>query len=685
MPRIARRYGPLAMVGFAAIAALAGAPRPSGAAVAQVDDSPWETQWGGFNDLYDIDALSPNDIWAVGSNVVHFDGHAWRAVDRREVHAGLSGIDMIEPGEGWAVGSRGFGQGVAIPIRGGQLGEPQELPGVGLGDVVLFARDDGWAVGMAGGSGPAAGVRRGVVYRLQQGVWREHTRFAQSVSPLVGLWLASRDDGWAVSDQGQIVRFDGQTWSLAYEAREPLRAIGGTAPDDVWAVGGTDEFADGEQRRVMFRLDDMLGWKKVRDEPGAGWSALGFRGNTGFAVSWYGDVSAYQRGAWEDGGSYRMKHTWFGAITSLSLPPNAPEMLIANEGGEVYSFAERELTQVHTVPELHAIDMVGPTLGWAVGWGGALVFDGERWNPADKGSPLRRANDIAVVSATDAWAVGTAGMIAQWEGARWLEVNSPTDVHLQRVRVVSPECVWALGTKEGNQRQGTPPRGVVLRFDGRAWQVVLQLDIIRESDFTDIDALSSDQAWVVGANGVLRAFDRGVWTERPIPRGVRSLDVIAPDDMWLGGDAIYRYDGSGAEATFSFPNMTVYSVRMLADGTGWAAGWSGQVIRYDDRRWRLVRGPPDPVSQQAVPYALYDVDALDVAGVTHVWAAGAQHTVLHTTFGALGGRPAVTPNATPTVNRPPPTDTPTPTETAPPTASPTPRPVWKVYLPRARR
>ena len=39
---------------------------------------------------------------------------------------------------------------------------------------------------------------------------------------------------------------------------------------------------------------------------------------------------------------------------------------------------------------------------------------------------------------------------------------------------------------------------------------------------------------------------------------------------------------------------------------------------HDGQRWQLVRGPADPTTQYAVPYALYDVDTLEVGGMTHV-------------------------------------------------------------------
>lgn len=54
--------------------------------------------------------------------------------------------------------------------------------------------------------------------------------------PLRRAWGTARDDKWIVDDAGELWRFDGKTWGMA--ARDGrVYAIGGSAPNDVFAVG----------------------------------------------------------------------------------------------------------------------------------------------------------------------------------------------------------------------------------------------------------------------------------------------------------------------------------------------------------------------------------------------------------------------------------------------------------------
>ena len=80
------------------------------------------------------------------------------------------------------------------------------------------------------------------------------------------VWAAAPDDAWGVGrpETGAftgpvaigpaIVRYDGETWSTAWESNgAALRGVWGAAPDDVWAVGTTD--ASGTFAALVTRFD----------------------------------------------------------------------------------------------------------------------------------------------------------------------------------------------------------------------------------------------------------------------------------------------------------------------------------------------------------------------------------------------------------------------------------------------
>jgi hypothetical protein len=129
---------------------------------------------GGF--AYEVDALSPDDVWAVGQAVgfgdggatsvplaIHWDGSIWSDVDVPRVanrHHQLNDVVAISPDDVWAVGDY---RNVADLFRGvtyhwnGQawshVDSPIEHMGTsGLDDVVATGPNDVWAIGGADGA-----------------------------------------------------------------------------------------------------------------------------------------------------------------------------------------------------------------------------------------------------------------------------------------------------------------------------------------------------------------------------------------------------------------------------------------------------------------------------------------------------------------------------------------------------
>ena len=58
----------------------------------------------------------------------------------------------------------------------------------------------------------------------------------------------------------------------------------------------------------------------------------------------------------------------------------------------------------------------------------------------------------------DVWAVGRAGFVAHWDGAKWTQVSVGTDSELWTVRARSRTDVWIAGAY-----------GLVLHWNGATW------------------------------------------------------------------------------------------------------------------------------------------------------------------------------------------------------------------------
>src|ERR1700676_2277352 len=92
-----------------AFAVFQGAPvhaQTGAASIFKVVHTPNEN----FNsDLFAASASSPNDIWAVGQSIIHFDGTNWTAFQAPFINgentAFLQGVVALSPTSAWAVGN----------------------------------------------------------------------------------------------------------------------------------------------------------------------------------------------------------------------------------------------------------------------------------------------------------------------------------------------------------------------------------------------------------------------------------------------------------------------------------------------------------------------------------------------------------------------------------------------------
>lgn len=128
-----------------------------------------------------VHALSPRNVWAVGSNQVeidahtltgHWNGRSWSfgsTPNRRFEDNELSGVAGVHGGEVWAGGSWANSQLLIQHRRGGRW-RTSRLEGVKAGwltDIELLSRRDGWAVGAYFFyDGPGSGGYRPLTQRL---------------------------------------------------------------------------------------------------------------------------------------------------------------------------------------------------------------------------------------------------------------------------------------------------------------------------------------------------------------------------------------------------------------------------------------------------------------------------------------------------------------------------------------
>jgi hypothetical protein len=216
-----------------------------------------------------IVVISPNDIWAVGGPMRHWDGSQWSVVPSPEPGSSeeswtLTAASAVSSNDVWAVGYtyRRFSyyynyRTLAMHWNGmewrviptpnlGNIGSRHMLHGV-----TAIASDDVWAVGLGQFSGPTSTL---ILH------W-DGTEWAVVPSPnarsdgeniLFGVAHVSADDIWAVGtwhtrevgtkSQTLIQHWDGSEWSIVPSPSisgtdSALSAISVISEDDIWAVG----------------------------------------------------------------------------------------------------------------------------------------------------------------------------------------------------------------------------------------------------------------------------------------------------------------------------------------------------------------------------------------------------------------------------------------------------------------
>jgi hypothetical protein len=197
--------------------------------------------------------------------------------------------------------------------------------------------------------------------------------------------------------------------------------------------------------------------------------------------------------------------------------------------------------------------------------------------------------DVAALSPTDAWAVGSLQdrpAIEHWDGAAWTAVPSAPVTEngwLLAVTAISSSDVWAVGYTVSNM--------LAEHWDGTAWTASALPAPSSYLQLTDVSAVASDDVWAVGfgyGSGPLSAHWDGMqWSMVDAPgddEGLYSVDAISHDDVWAVGGSFsgtadpiaQHWNGSAWEAVDTPPgngyDPALLSVSAASPDDVWAVG-----------------------------------------------------------------------------------------------------------------
>ncbi|MDQ1710398.1 MAG: hypothetical protein QOG49_1783, partial [Frankiaceae bacterium] len=290
---------------------------------------------------------------------------------------------------------------------------------------VVMTRTGGWAVGAA--------------------------QSATTSTPLIERYAAARGT-WSV-----VAAPKGTTGSLA--------AVAGTDAD-AWAVG--ESYTANNTRPLALHWNGTV-WRSVA-LPAVTGGRLG-----GVSVRTAKDVWAVGSQAGRNGYLAPLALHWNGTTWSVVAVPMP--------AGPKGSPATARLLGVAVVPGSGAVLAVGTSNEYGRGSGNAFAetWTGAKWSLtaiAGKSASVDGLTSVVALSATNAWAVGSAGgvttrtMVLHWTGTTWQHVTSPDPGNggLSGVAAASPTSIWAVGTAQPAGSAWTVP--LILHWNGTAWGLV---------------------------------------------------------------------------------------------------------------------------------------------------------------------------------------------------------------------
>lgn len=211
---------------------------------------------------------------------------------------------------------------------------------------------------------------------------------------------------------------------------------------------------------------------------------------------------------------------------------------------------------------LDAVAVVSATDAWAVGRAGANTlaehWNGSQWGvvptPNVQGSIFNELKGVAAVSSTDVWAAGYASLttnnvvlIEHWNGTQWSIVPTPQPAQqgagpaLNAIAAVAANNVWAVGGSFEPLVPGPGGQAILMHWDGQAWTLTAPPPATSSwssSTRFGVAAVSSSDVWAVGE------FDSFHWNGSAwsVVSGAPSqMGITAADgtDVWAVGTVTY--------------------------------------------------------------------------------------------------------------------------------------------------
>ena len=538
--------------------------------------------------------------WAVGESgaIFYWDG-ARRLRVASPTGETLNGLAVLSRTDAWAVGLKG----TVLHWNGISWQQVDTGDTTDLGAVAALAPDDVWVAG-----------QDGIIRHWNGSAWQ--TVPSGTDDTLLSLSMPSATDGWAVGGRADmqqgllssvILHWDGHAWSKVFSpAEKPLMSVSMVSPTLGWAAG----------------LDGLLRWNGSYwamdpDAESAVFSSVNMRSAT------EGWATGFQQGqpavAHWDGQTWTVSQLGVeNMATGIAYVDEREQLLVGLNGltGRRQGDGDWMMRELNLGDSGMSVDALAPNDVWMTTMDGSVLrWDGTQWNmQAEK--LTSSGNIIRTYAADDVWLGAYDGYVGHWDGTQWTNLGEQTDKIINHVMKVGPNDVWASGGRFIVQDDAFVPFPELMQWNGSAWTRPDLGDL--KTMFSGMVNFGPNDIWVSGYGGVMLHYDGHTWSSDLIGGEtdyILSLAGRAPNDIWgVGvGGAIVHYDGTAWQNVESPTELQLGELKLLPDGTGWAAGWD--IARFDGQQWRLERSPTGKLMMSLALTSDHDGWAVGAEGV----------------------------------------------------------------------
>ena len=187
-------------------------------------------------------------------------------------------------------------------------------------------------------------------------------------------------------------------------------------------------------------------------------------------------------------------------------------------------------------------------------------YNGRNWTPAQLPAGTVQMTRVVMTSATDGWAIGekqasgSAGnpnLLLHYDGQTWSEVDSAGmaqsgpifPIYLTDIAMISATDGWLVGTIPGPN--GVASGSLLFHYDGKQWgKVNTPLDAIQGGQVTSLSLASDGAGFLAGNTRSNQSFflqlSGGTWkkVDSPTSAFVSQVVTLSADDAWAVGPGI---------------------------------------------------------------------------------------------------------------------------------------------------